>query len=359
MTSVKLKYVTRDRDRYGNYRLYYRRPGKPKILLPGLPGSDEFMTAYKAALRDDGAAETKAERSLDWLCNLYFRSTYFQGLEEYTRRRKHTALRQVCDIVIGEGKAARRLGSLPYRGMNKASVRKLRDMRSDAPEAANFRLKQISALYAWAFKNDHIAVNPAAGVERLRGNVRGFYTWTERDVEIFEAAYPMGAREHVAMSVMLYLGVRRSDAVRLGPRQEAKDGKSITFDVWKGRKRSGKVLTLPILPPLRAALDAAGGAETYLTTASGKPHASGDSFGNWFRDACRAAGLAECSPHGLRKIAAVRCAEAGASEFELMAMFGWDDASMARDYIRQAQQKKMAISAAAKSFNSNRKEDEA
>jgi hypothetical protein len=60
------------------------------------------------------------------------------------------------------------------------------------------------------------------------------------------------------------------------------------------------------------------------------------------------AGLPQCNCHGLRKIGAVRAAEAGASEHELMAMFGWDDASMARVYTRKAAQKKLAASGAAK-----------
>lgn len=52
MAYFTLKYVTKDRDRHGNVRFYFRRPGKPKIRLHGLPGSDEFMTAYRAALSE-------------------------------------------------------------------------------------------------------------------------------------------------------------------------------------------------------------------------------------------------------------------------------------------------------------------
>ena len=36
--------------------------------------------------------------------------------------------------------------------------------------------------------------------------------------------------------------------------------------------------------------------------------------------------------HGLRKIAATCAAENGATEFELMAIFGWTDATMASHY---------------------------
>jgi len=50
MTRIKLDYVHQYRDRHGKLRRYFRRPGFKRIALPGLPGSDEFMTAYQLAL---------------------------------------------------------------------------------------------------------------------------------------------------------------------------------------------------------------------------------------------------------------------------------------------------------------------
>jgi hypothetical protein len=50
MVTLRLKYVVEDVDRQGNVRIYFRRPGFPKIRLRGLPGSHEFQEAYAAAL---------------------------------------------------------------------------------------------------------------------------------------------------------------------------------------------------------------------------------------------------------------------------------------------------------------------
>jgi|SRR5208337_3698343 len=345
MAFVKLLYITKDRDRHGNLRLYFRRPGKPKIRLRGIPGSEEFLAAYKAALGEHDPSGSKSEKCFEWLCERYYKSAYFQSLEEYTKRRKRTALAEICNMVGSDGQ---RLGLAPYAGMKRVHVRKLRDQKAGLPEAANFRLKQISALFAWAVKNDLVASNPAEKVEKLGGGSEGFYTWTDEDVEAFEERWPVGSKPRLAMSIMLYLGVRRSDAVRIGKKHVSRDGLSVTFTQFKGRKKGAKVLTLPILPPLRAILDGSKlGHETWLETAFGKSH-SAAGFGNVFREWCRDAGLPQCSPHGLRKIGAVRAAEAGASEHELMAMFGWDDANMARVYTRKAAQKKLAASGAAK-----------
>lgn len=46
---MRLKYIVEDTDRHGTVRLYYRRPGQPKIRLRGPSGSPEFLTDYKRA----------------------------------------------------------------------------------------------------------------------------------------------------------------------------------------------------------------------------------------------------------------------------------------------------------------------
>ncbi len=50
MVKVRFRFVVEDVDRHGNVRLYFRRRGEPKVRLPGLPGSDEFMSAYQDSL---------------------------------------------------------------------------------------------------------------------------------------------------------------------------------------------------------------------------------------------------------------------------------------------------------------------
>ncbi len=345
MTLVKFRYVTKDRDRHGNVRFYFRRPGKAKVRLRGMPGSEEFLTAYKEALAGTDPAQAKAEKSFEWLCGRYCRSTLFQSLEPETRRRKRVALDEIFAMA---GVGGRRLGSAPFASMKRVHVRKRRDMKSDRPAAADLLVKTISSLFAWAIKNDLAATNPAEKLEKLSGCSEGFYTWTEDDVEAFEAHWPIGTRPRLAMAIMLYLGVRRSDAVLIGRKHESRDGQTVTFPMFKGRKKGIRVLTLPILSPLRAVLDASDiGRETWIETNLGRPY-SNAGFGNAFKDWCKEAGLPQCNCHGLRKIGAVRAAEAGASEHELMAMFGWEDADMARIYTRKAAQKKLAASGAAK-----------
>ena len=83
---------------------------------------------------------------------------------------------------------------------------------------------------------------------------------------------------------------------------------------------------------------------TFLVTERGTPFVK-ESFGNWFRDACREAGCPG-SVHGLRKARATRAGENGATVHQLMALFGWKTEKMALIYTRKADRKRLASTAA-------------
>ena len=68
-------------------------------------------------------------------------------------------------------------------------------------------------------------------------------------------------------------------------------------------------------------------------------------FGNWFRWRCNEAGLPHCSAHGLRKCGATIAANNGATEHQLMAIYGWENPKQAAHYTRKANRKKLAADA--------------
>ena len=85
---------------------------------------------------------------------------------------------------------------------------------------------------------------------------------------------------------------------------------------------------------------------TFIVGESGQPLTK-ESFGNMFRDACRAAGVPG-SAHGVRKIAATRAANAGATVAQLEAIFGWTGGRMASLYTRMADRQRLAREAMGK-----------
>src|SRR5262245_25118554 len=96
----------------------------------------------------------------------------------------------------------------------------------------------------------------------------------------------------------------------------------------KTEKSGGTVTTVvPMLPTLQQTLDAGPcGDLTFIVGADSRPMTK-ESFGNAFRDACRAAGVPG-SAHGVRKIAATTAANNGATTSQLKALFGWTSDAM-------------------------------
>jgi integrase len=110
----------------------------------------------------------------------------------------------------------------------------------------------------------------------------------------------------------------------------------------KGQTIRVKKQELPILPPLRLILNATpSGHLTYLVTTYGKPFTA-NGFGNWFRKRCNEAGLPHCAAHGLRKAGATAAANNGATEHQLMAIYGWESPKQAAIYTRKANRKRLA-----------------
>jgi integrase len=189
-------------------------------------------------------------------------------------------------------------------------------------------------------------------VKPIKHKTEGWRTWTEEQVEKYEDRHPAGAQARLALDLMLYTGARRGDVVQLGPKNLIKvtnpeTGVKETWIEFKPSttaKSTGQVVSLPILPPLRDSLEATPpqGFTAFLLNTYAKPHASGDSFANWFKDRVREAGLPDhCSPHGLRKIGAVRCAEAGMTAEQIMAAFGWSTERLASHYAKTASKKNL------------------
>jgi integrase len=202
----------------------------------------------------------------------------------------------------------------------------------------------MRGLFRWAKGAELIKVDPTAGVSNpVRKGGDGFKVWSEQDMAAYEARWPLGTRQRVWLHVLAYTGLRRGDAVRLG-RQHVRNGVA----TLKTEKSGYTVeVALPILPVLQATLDTGPcGDLTFVAGANARPLTK-ESFGNEFKAACKLAGVPG-SAHGVRKIAATRAADNGATEAQLMAIFGWTDPKMAAHYTKTANRKRLAAEAMAK-----------
>lgn len=334
-------YLLREVTRHGAVSWYVRKDKGPRIRLKGEYGTAEFWAAYREAL-EGRAASDKAKanpHTLQWAIDQYRQSSAWARLSIATRRQRENIFKAVIKVA----------GKEKLSDIDRASIIASRERRSATPHAANVYLKTMRAFFAWASGDGGlVADDPTKGVGLLKGSndAVGFHTWTEEEVARFEEKWPVGTRERLAFDLLLFTGLRRGDAVRIG-RQHVRDGM-----IHIKAEKTGEDLFIPILQPLADSIAAAPtGDLAFIIGSDGKPFVK-ESFGNWFREVCRAAGCPG-SAHGLRKAGAVRAAEAGASNRELMALFGWTSGKMADLYTRAADRKRLAKAAAEHLLNKN------
>lgn len=334
MVDLPLKYLVMDKDRYDTKRYYVRRPGHRKIRLRQPFGTPAFRQEYDDAMEGKATAPAKrlakvAEGSAEWLCRSYYKSTPFlNDLADSTQ--------EVRKRILDNWAAA--LGDRPFAKIQKQHVLGWIDDRADRPEAANNFLKALRGVFAFAKARRLITEDPTEGIKKIETDTDGFHVWTEEEVEKYERRHPIGTKARLALALLLYTGVRRSDLVTLGP--QLNDG----LLRIKQKKTKG-VLMLPIIDELAAVIAASPcGTTTYLITDQGNAFTA-KGFGNRMRKWCDEAGLSHCTAHGLRKVGATRAADRGASDRQMMAIFGWSSPDQASVYIRAADQKRMASAA--------------
>ncbi|KQQ37452.1 integrase [Rhizobium sp. Leaf306] len=334
-------YLSREKTRHDKFVWYFKRKGK-RVRLPEPYGSDEFKAAYEKALTGSSSVIEKPKSrtgSLKWLVDQYKRSAAFAGLAAGTRRARDNILKQILDSP--------RNADGPFADLSRAKVKAGMDKRAATPNSANNFLKTMGHLFKWAVEAGHVDVNPCIGVSKVNVKSDGFHKWSVDEVEKYRSHHKIGTKPRLAIDILLFLGLRRGDAVVVG-KQHMKDG-LISIRTEKTKQW----VYLPVFKQLMDSIEATPtGDLAFLTTEKGKPFSSGASFGNWFAKQCTAAGLPDvCRAHGLRKAGATIAADEGATAHELMAMFGWSRLSMAEIYTKEADKKKLARGASKRLSN--------
>jgi integrase len=329
-------YCIRQVTRHGKIVHYFWRKPAKRVRLHAEFGSPEFWEQYTAALKGDDVAQgphAPKSGSLAWLYAQYRKSSaWLTELSQATRRQRENIFKHVIEAG----------GNEPYAAVTRAHIVAGREKRAKTPAQARNFLDAMRGLFRWALEAEYVKIDPTAGVnnpKRVAGE--GFKAWTEDDVLAYEKRWPLGTRQRVWFDVLLYTGLRRGDAVRVG-KQHLRNG-TITIRTEK----TDTIVTLPILPVLQRTLDAGPvGDLTYIIGQLGKPITK-EAFGNFFREACDAAGVKK-SAHGLRKIAATRAANNGATVAELEAIFGWSGGGMASLYTKLADRERLSRGAMGK-----------
>jgi enterobacteria phage integrase len=324
-------HVEQWRDRHGRLRTYFRKAKGRRTSLPNDLKSSEFEAAYAAAFSGSGIIP-KSNRlppqrdTIEGLITSYLTSPEYIDLRQTTKKGYSSRLEA---LRVQHGK--RTVSGMTREGINT----KILAPYADRPGARLSILKMLRVLIRHAVDIGWLMHDPSLGIKRPK--MQEIRSWTDAEISTFEERWPIGTKQRVAFALFLFTGQRVSDIHRMtwadviGPR------------INVVQQKTGAKLAIKLHAELRHALDETPRQHvTILNTVFGKPF-SVKGFGQWMRTAITAAGLPlECQPHGLRKAAGRRLAEAGCTAKQIMSVLGHKTLAEAERYTRDADQPHLA-----------------
>jgi integrase len=365
MAEFKLDFVNSFYDSRGKLRHQFRRKGHKRITIKGRPGSPEFMDAYHALLEktggaspsEIGASRTKAGTVNALAVALNKHDIFTKGLAKETRDSWRRIIDRFREFKTPSGRV---YGENKIATIQKKSI--IAFLEGKTANAQKNSLKAIRLFIRFAISQGELARDPTEEIEVLRADgpkSKGHMTWLEPQVAQYRERHKLGTVARLALELLLNIAARRHDAHMIG-QQHIRDGK-LSWRPHKTLRTTGKLLTIRIMPELKAALDAmhkearAEGVLMFLVNDYGRPFASPAAFGNKFADWCMAAGLkpVQCDDgrtrnyraHGLRKAALRTLAHAGCTGVELMSVSGHSSLDQVQEYLDEVDQERAAEAA--------------
>ena len=326
------KHLQQYKDRHGKPRLYLRKPGAKRVPLPGPLYSPAFWTAYHAAM-EGAPVPTITNRnppgSLSAAIVGYYGSAEYKILAPSSKKDYRRILEHFRTAH----------GSKPLAKLETKHINRIIDERAETPVAAMHLRSRLNSVMKWAIGDGLIRENPVTTSKKVSTRTDGYRTWTDQDVVVYRARWPEGTVQRLAMELLLFTGLRRSDVVRIG----WPDVKGGAVHITTQKSQHMTSLEIPIHPVLMRHLDLVPRDQaTFLQTEEDEAR-SPNALTNWIREAAHAAGLPnDSSPHGLRKAACRMLAEAGCSAHMIQAITGHKHLTEVQTYTRAVEQRHLA-----------------
>lgn len=328
---MTLRYIQTFRDRHGHERYYFRRPGCPRVALPGPLGGPEFLAAYQAALAN--APLPVASRMAPEAGT--FGKLIHDYLNSIHQKRIKASSQEVTRGILE--RFAAKHGHRTVAGMKRKHVEAILSGMDETPSAANNLLRRLRMILKYAIAHEMVRTDVTQGIPFYREGT--IHTWTDAELQAFEKHWPLGTRQRTAYALALYTGQRRSDVARM----TWADYDAAAGTIRLKQMKTGTELLIPVHPALREALAAWPRNHVAILANPDGRGTSIHGFGNFMAEAIAKAGLpSRCVLHGLRKAAARRLAEAGCSTLQIMAVTGHKTLEEVQRYTAQAQQEPMA-----------------
>lgn len=365
------RYVQADRSQRGQTRYYVQlRNGLPKIRIQGEFGTKAFDDECDAAItsqialygdatdhinaqkqrsepRGELPTEPPIPHTLRWYWALYKQSDHWlgdlsvghEGLSESTRLQR-TGL---IESLLPEN------GEKPFAVLTRKVIKE--EMKARTPSQAGNLLSGLRGMIRWMVDAGHLdedddpTIGLKSGKAKASRETGGFLPWTEEDMALYRAKWPLGTEARLMFDILHYTFLRLGDAHRFGPPHLRQIVRKMAVQIATEKSRGNTTVTVPVHPEFAASLRAARaagiiGAEVF-TGKMVKRRVLAMNKKAWamkFKKYAVLAGVNEPkkSCHGVRKARAEVAAYADCTESQMMAMFGWTDPKMPAHYIAQA-----------------------
>jgi integrase len=299
---------------------------------------------------------TKVRRhSIKDLNNAFERSLSFRKLSWSTKR---YYLRS-SEIINSK------YGSVPANDVTPVMIQCLMDELSDRPGVANQTLSYTKRLFNWGIARGYSDHNPATGVKSME--IGEYEPWSEADIASFsdylinhrgDISHRCNRAVKLAFFFGLYTGQRKGDILNMKWGDIVSSG-NMGPSGWLRVKqgKTGQVLLIPVSKMLERVIQQSGRglSEDFIVCIDGNNKMKDYQFDYLWKvvlDEAEMMGVIESAKkptfHGLRKNAAIRMAQSGCTEREIMSITGHKTTRMVSRYVKQANQKTMAQNAMSK-----------
>ena len=325
---------------------YYFRLAKPQIKMHAPYGTHAFYEEYQSLLNNLQKQQVQeAVKKVDYtiltlggLWEAFKKSEYWSNLATSTQEAK---IRRFEPIIKDN------LDVAWVRLTHHEIGEKLQDVAKGSAGGSAKGLNQrdqvykdFSGLFKWAINNvkecpDDFA-NPCSRLSKIqkKKDQKPQRVWKKAEIQAFLEFHKSGTMAHLAVLLISEVGTAACDSYLLGHIHLVDDSKDkLRFHRQKTKVMCNQRMSSKLVQEIQKTSFG----KTFIHKKNGKKFASSKSFSNRFKAWVLKAGLADdLTIHGLRRYAAVTAAKAGATEYELMQMFGWSTTTEPLKYIEEA-----------------------
>jgi integrase len=373
------RYLCVDVSQRGQLRYYVQLRNKlPKVRIRADFGTAEFNTEVDAAIaaqialfgNEGDYINAQKQRNearpalpvtpaqpgtLRWYWNGYKQSDHWlgdlsvghEGLADSTRVQRTGMI----ESLLPEN------GEKPFAVLTRKVIKA--EMKARTPSQAGNLLSALRGMIRWMIDERHLdedddpTIGLRSGKAKASRESGGFVPWTDEDMAMYRAKWPLGTEARLMFDILHYTFLRLGDAHRFGPPHLRRIVRKMAVQIATEKSRGNTTVTVPVHPEFAESLRAARaagiiGAEVFTgKTVRGRVVPMNKKA--WAAKLKKYAVLAgvnepKKSCHGVRKARAEVAAYAECTESQMMAMFGWTDPKMPAHYIAQANREKLGIS---------------